>query len=294
MAKYSIKDLETLTGIKAHTIRIWEKRYHLVEPSRTSSNIRFYNDEDLKKLLNISTLNKNGLKISKIANLSNEELGEKILELTRQNNNFDGLIERLIVSMIDLDEAKFEKIVANATIKIGFEEVIFRIFFPLLEKIGVLWQTGAINPAQEHFISNLIKQKLLVAIDGLAVDKKTNYKTFVLFLPEWELHELGLLVYDYLIKKSGHSVIYLGQSVPLNDLCSTSDVCRPDILVTSFTTSVTASKIENLLNDLADIFKNKQILISGHQILEHDIKPSENISIIPNAIAIKEYLNKLD
>lgn len=293
MAKYSIKDLETLTGIKAHTIRIWEKRYELVEPSRTSSNIRFYDDEDLKKLLNISTLNKNGLKISKIANLSNEELGEKILELTRQQNSYDGLIERLIVAMIDLDESKFEKIVANATIKIGFEEVIFKIFYPFLEKIGVLWQTGTINPAQEHFISNLIKQKLLVAIDGIAVAKKSNYKTFVLFLPEWELHELGLLTYDYLIKKAGHNVIYLGQSVPLNDLCSTSDVCKPDVLITSFTASVPSSKIERLLSDLANIFRNKQILISGQQIAEHNIQSSENISIIPNAMAMKEYLNEL-
>jgi len=293
MANYSIKDLEALTGIKAHTIRIWEKRYGMVEPSRTNSNIRLYNDEDLKRLLNISTLNKNGIKISLIASLSNEELNEKIIELSRQKNNFEGIIERMVVAMIDLDEGKFEKTVSSITLKIGFEEVIFKVFYPLLERIGLLWQTGAIRPAQEHFISNLIKQKLLVAIDGIITERKPNYKTFLLFLPEWELHELGLLVYDYLIKKSGHNAIYLGQSVPLNDLYSAGDVCKPDILVTSFTTSVSLPKIENFLHDLSTIFHKQKILVSGYQVAEHAITNHANIEIISGALSLKSVLDNL-
>ncbi|MCF8388882.1 MAG: MerR family transcriptional regulator, partial [Bacteroidales bacterium] len=237
MASYSIKDLENLTGIKAHTIRMWEKRYELVEPRRTETNIRCYTDEDLKKLLNVSILNRHGIKISKLAHLSNEELGEKIIQLTRKHSDFDSQIESLVVSMIELDEEKYEKILTTAIIRFGFEDTIFNILYPFFEKVGLLWQAGTINPAQEHFISNLIKQKLMVAIDSISLNKYKGSKTFLLFLPEWELHELGLLVYYYFIKKKGHKVVYLGQAVPENDLFKVADVVRPDVYITSFTSS---------------------------------------------------------
>jgi MerR family transcriptional regulator, light-induced transcriptional regulator len=222
MASYSIKDLEDLSGIKAHTIRIWEKRYGIVVPERTTTNIRLYSDDDLKKLLNISILNRNGLKISYLSKLTNNELKEKVIHISRETSDAGTQIENLIISMLELDEWKFDKILSDSIIRIGFEEAMVQVMHPFFEKIGLLWQTGSINPAQEHFVSNLMRQKLIVAIDGQAPARLENRPTFILFLHENELHELGLLFYSYLLKKKGVNVIYLGQAVPFDDLKVTS------------------------------------------------------------------------
>jgi len=184
MATYSIRDLEKISGIKAHTIRIWEKRYEIIQPSRTPTNIRFYSDNDLRKLLNISFLSRNGLKISKIANLGNDEIGEKVLLFTQKANHTENTIESLIISMIELDENKFERILSNIIIKLGFEETFTNILHPFFEKIGILWQAGTIIPAHEHFISGLVRQKLIVAIDGLRDKPIIKNSQFLLFLPE--------------------------------------------------------------------------------------------------------------
>ena len=153
MSTYSIKDLEQISGIKAHTIRIWEKRYNIVSPLRTNTNIRFYTDGDLKRLLNVSILNRNGFKISNIVRLSKEEILRSVMETSISYMNFESQIENLVIAMIDMDEIKFEKTLSNSILKLGFEETVSNIIFPFLEKTGILWQIGTINPAQEHFIS---------------------------------------------------------------------------------------------------------------------------------------------
>ena len=225
MANYSIKDLEKLSGIKAHTLRIWEKRYKLVEPKRTITNIRYYNDEDLKRILNIAVLNRNGLKISRIALFDNMEICNKISELSKNIYDTTSQIDNLVISMIELNEKKFENILSANIQQYGFEETVLHTIYPFFEKIGILWQTGAINPAHEHFISNLVRLKLCVAIDRIETDEKTNSKRFLVFLPEGELHEIGLLFYYFLIKKYGYkvppvvvpeehyTVVYKGQSL---------------------------------------------------------------------------------
>ena len=167
MANYSIRDLENFTGIKAHTLRIWEKRYNIVKPKRTCTNIRYYDDEDLKKLLNISILNRNGIKISNIVEMSDQAISEKVMSFASTKTDTDTQVESLVVAMIDLDERKFEKIFTTAVLRLGFEETVLRILYPFFERIGILWQIGTISPAQEHFISNLIRQKLIVAREGL-------------------------------------------------------------------------------------------------------------------------------
>jgi len=180
---YSIKDLEQITGVKAHTLRIWEKRYQVVSPCRTPTNIRFYTDEDLKKLLNISILNRHGFKISSIANLPNNELSQKIISINNKSFDSDSKIENLIVAMIDMDEVKFEKDLTNMIINLGFEETFNQVLIPFFEKVGLLWQIGTINPGQEHFMINLIRQKMIVAIDGVVTSEKpANKKTFILYL----------------------------------------------------------------------------------------------------------------
>ncbi len=284
MATYSIRDLEKLSGVKAHTIRIWEKRYNLVEPMRTSTNIRYYCDEDLKKLLNISILNKNGFKISQIASLEKNELNDKVIYIINDLNENDSRIESLIVAMIELDETKFEKILNQAILKYGFETTIIETLYPFLERIGILWQIGKINPAQEHFITNLIRQKLIVAIDGVIQSKNIDSKKFIMFLPEGELHEISLLVYHYCIKKNGHKVIYLGQSVPFKDLVEVEKIKPADYLFTSIITSNSQIKFNEYLFKLSNQFDNKTIFITGKQasILKKNNLKNIKIASSPN------------
>ncbi|MEA3477534.1 MAG: MerR family transcriptional regulator [Bacteroidota bacterium] len=284
---YSIKDLERLTGIKAHTLRIWEKRYNIVKPERSDTNIRCYNDENLKRLLNISILVKNGYKISKIADLDDEQINEKVLETSRLSHNYASQIESLIVSMIELDEVKFETVLNSVIIRLGFERTVFDILYPLFERIGILWQIGSINPAQEHFISNLIRRKMFVAIDGLPPASSPDSKQFILFLPEWELHEIGLLLYDYLIRKKGHKVIYLGQSLPMDDLLSVSKIKTPDYILTSFTAAIPKNELRSYVDNIANNFQDQTILITGIQASGLTNLP-ENVFLFPSTAEFKE------
>jgi DNA-binding transcriptional MerR regulator len=267
MAHYSIRDLERLTGIKAHTIRIWEKRYSLIEPERTSTNIRAYCDAELKKLLNISILNKNGYKISRIAQLSSEEIADSITRLTETISDTQSQVENLAIAMIDLDETKFEKILSRSIIQLGFEDTVIRVLNPFFVKLGLMWQTGSINPAQEHFVSSLVRQKMLVAIDSQITDGSPGSKTFTLFLPEGEMHELGLLFANYLIRKRGHKVVYLGQSLPMEDLVSIERIRPADYLFTSFITSMNNGEILKYVQDLSASFPEKKIYVTGYQLV---------------------------
>jgi len=279
MIRYSIKDLEQLTGIKAHTIRIWEKRYHLIEPERTNTNIRYYSDRDLKKLLNVSILNRNGHKISSIVGMDIDEINQKILEISESSPDTENQIEQLIVAMIELDEMRFERVLTSSVIKLGFDDTVVRILYPFFEKIGLLWQIGTIYPAQEHFVSNLIRQKLIIAIDGQSAIAKSNSKTFLMFLPSNEWHELGLLFYNYLIKKAGYKVVYLGQSVPFEDLMEVSAKHNIDALFTSITTPLTRKKFADYIHQLSETFSDKVVFINGYQTHEHMIELPDNVRL---------------
>ncbi len=288
MGKYSIKELEKLSGIKAHTIRIWEKRHRLITPSRTATNIRFYSDEDLKKIINVSLLNNNGIKISKIADMSLEDMNHKVLEISEVKNDALIHIDQLVVAMIDMEEEAFEKILSNLILRHGFEKTITEMVYPFLEKIGILWQTQNITPAHEHFISNLIRQKIIVAIDGLPIPSKSARK-ILLYLPEGELHELGLLFYHFLCRKAGYRTYYLGQNVPYGDLLSVFERHAPDILLTSIT-STPGSPIEAYLQQLNNDFSTVPILISGYQVLRYKGLKVGNIQTFSNALELKHFL----
>lgn len=280
MVRYSIKDLEQLSGIKAHTIRIWEKRYNLFEPERTPTNIRYYSDEDLKKLLNVTILNRNGYKISNIVSMDNHEMNDRIIEISDSFHDFTNQIEQLTLAMIDFDEVRFERVLSSSVIKIGFDETVTRILYPFFERIGVLWQIGTIYPAQEHFVSNLIRQKIIIAIDGQIGNYKENPSTFLLFLPPNEWHELGILFYNYLIRKAGHNVIYLGQSLPLEDLAEIKSKQKIDYLLTSFTSPLSNKKYTELINQICDSFKENKVYLTGIQVTAHDLTYPSNIEII--------------
>lgn len=292
MSTYSIKDLEHLTGVKAHTIRIWEQRYGIISPKRTDTNIRFYCCEDLKHMLNISLLNNNGFKISKIAKMSREEVREKVLYIIEKNNNFEDQISGLTVAMIELDEARFENIMSTNVLQLGFEATMVNIVYPFLAKVGFLWQTNAINPAQEHFISNLIRQKLIVAIDGQLRHKDDNKSKYLLYLTENEMHEVGLLFANYLIRQRGNPVAYLGQDLPFGDLQKVFEIYKPDYMVTLITSMSDIDAVQQYLYDLSKAFPDTTVLVSGFQVLGQDLDFPENIELVTHIKQLIEFVDE--
>lgn len=292
MANYSIKDLEHLSGIKAHTLRIWEQRYGLINPKRTDTNIRFYDQEDLKLVLNVSLLKDNGYKISKIAEMSKEEMHETVLNISDNTSSFPDQIYGLTLAMIDLDEQRFEKIISTNTLKIGFERTMLNIIYPFLSKIGIMWITDSINPAQEHFISNLIRQKVIVAIDGQYETFDEDAKKYMLFLPEKELHELSLLFANYLIRAKGNKVIYLGQNMPFHDLGMAYNVYEPDYLLTIITSKDKDITPQEYLQNLSEKFPDTEILVGGSQVIGQDLALPANITQVQNPIKLVEFIEE--
>lgn len=292
MAQYSIKDLEKLSGIQAHTIRIWEKRYHLVVPRRSDTNIRIYSDDDLKRLLNVSILNHNGLKISKIARLNDDNIKQEILKLTSNISSFENQIDNLVLAMVELNEVRFSSVIQDLIANHGLESAFINVVYPFLIKIGVLWQTGNINPAQEHFASNIIKQKLFSSIDNLAINESSEHK-FIVFLPEGEFHEIGILLFSYILKANGYQVIYLGQSVPLIDLESVQQSYHAGFLLTSLSTSLQDTTISEYTDILSKTFKKQRIFLTGELAIKSELKRMTNVSVVKSPEHFKEMLRKL-
>lgn len=217
---FSIKDLEHLSGIKAHTIRIWEKRYNILTPERTDTNIRTYDIKNLQKILNVTFLNEHGYKISRIAKLSDAEITSMVKSVAATASRENRAINSFKIAMINFDQALFNKTYTGLQESRSFRQIFHEIFLPLLDEIGLLWQTDTINPVHEHFIVGLIKQKLYLNIAQL--EDEANYKDdedlYVLFLPENEIHDLGLLFLNYELNYSGRKTIYLGPSMPIKDM----------------------------------------------------------------------------
>jgi DNA-binding transcriptional MerR regulator len=280
VAIYSIKDLEKLSGIKAHTIRVWEQRYDVIVPKRTQTNIRYYDEEDLKKLLNIALLNKNGIKISKIAKMSEVEMAQEVAEVSDVHFEQDAQLDALTISMIEMDSYKFDRIISLNIDQIGFERTMIDVINPFLDKLSVLWLTGSINPAQEYLISNLIRQKLIVAIDKLPHHREEDTPQYLVFLPEGEIHELSILFLTYLLRERANSVIYLGQNVPFNDLQAVHEIQNPDYILTMFSGLFTKEPLQNYIQKLAMTFPNTHLLVSGYQVLVQPIDLPKNTSII--------------
>jgi DNA-binding transcriptional MerR regulator len=289
MGQYSIKELEKLSGIKAHTIRIWEKRHKIIQPSRTTTNIRLYSDSDLKKIINVAIANNAGVKISHIARLTNDELSKMVSEQSSSGGEMASPIDQLVVAMVELDEPVFESTINKLTQSMGFEDVVTKVVYPFLEKIGILWQTGNITPAQEHFISNLVRQKMMVAIDGLPYPSASASKA-VLFLQENEYHEIGLLFYCYLIKKYGIKPIYLGQSVPYGDLKEVVKTHKPEFIITSIVTTLNGDNLQGYLEKLSVDFGKQTILISGYAARQFDFSAYPKIRHFTSASSLKSIL----
>ena len=248
---FSIKDLESLSGIKAHTIRMWEKRYGVLEPERTETNIRNYGVTGLQKILNIAFLNENGYKISRISKLDDEEISNLVQNVTTSKSNYGRALKSMKVAMMNFDQPLFLRTYENLLINKTFSEIYEDVFIPLMIETGMLWQAGTITPAHEQFISNLVKQKLFINIEKLQKENasKTD-KVFILFLPDEEIHDIGLYYANYEILSHGYKVIFLGQSLPMQDLTYLSTLYDNPIFVSHLT--VKPDHLEQYLIDFKE------------------------------------------
>lgn len=281
MGKYSIKELERLSGIKAHTLRIWEKRYNLFEPNRTDTNIRFYSDEDLKKLLNVTILCNGGMKISKIVSLDDDALKKAVSEIDDASILKQKRIDDLIYPMLKFDEDKIDQLYYEYAEAIGVEKTFTEVIYPFLEKVGILWLTDEIEPAQEHFITHIIRQKISAAIEALPKNPKSAKKV-ILFLPEGEYHELGLLFFAYLYKKRGIKVYYFGQSTPVSQIIKASKKIKPN-WVTTYSVIRPAGGVQQLINKLSECICEESYFIVN------TLQKTDGFLYPPNVKEITDY-----
>jgi DNA-binding transcriptional MerR regulator len=289
MRHYTLYELEKLTGILAATIRVWERRYNIIKPKRTDTNRRWYDDDDLRRLINISVIYNSGIKISKIARYSESELEEKVELLTMDSNGSDKHINSLIVAMLTFNGNAVNEILLRLIINSGFEETFSNIVFPFLRRVGIMWHTGSASTGAEHFITNILRGRLISAIDSLPPANDPKSKRVIMFLPENELHELGLLFYSYLIRKLGHEVLYLGQATPFPALSEVSEKWHSDILVTGILSDLSISDLQEYLSSLSSTFKSQKILVSGSLTEEHVIEKYNNIFPVRSVSDLKKH-----
>ncbi|PLX14948.1 MAG: MerR family transcriptional regulator [Marinilabiliales bacterium] len=290
MASYSVTQVEAITGISSHKLRIWERRYNFINPSRTSTNIRFYTDEDLKMLINIGILTRKGIKVSIIDKMSREEISNKVLELEESaESNVKDDISSLIVSAINLDEEIFNRVFQRHLILKGFLATINELIYPFLSHLGVLWGTSRIIPAQEHFISNLVRQKIISAIDTLSTPN-IDSPGIILFLFENEMHELSLLLSSFIAKNNGWRVYYLGQNVPLDNVIATAKPANIKLVMSMITTPRAddlSSQIKKLSSEI-----EKPVILSGIFDNMPEIANIENVMLVKNPKDFESVLNK--
>ncbi|WP_207495358.1 MerR family transcriptional regulator [Aridibaculum aurantiacum] len=282
MNAFTIKDLENLSGVKAHTIRIWEQRYSFIKPQRTGTNIRYYSNEELKTILNIALLNRYGYKISHIDKMDTRELEERIQNLAAVHAKQESVLNQLISHMVEMEIDDFDDVLSGYIAAHGIDKTIMDVIFPFLEKVGILWQTNHIYPAQEHLVTNVIRQKLVVGIENVSNNWRSD-KLVLLYLPENEFHELGLLYVNYLLKKRGVRSLYLGASLPLKDLEVVVKMKNPLYLHTHLTSVAHNFNLEKYMNQLHQRIPDVPVIISGP--VTHDYKKS-----VPANISFKSTL----
>jgi len=292
MNSFTIKDLENLSGIKAHTLRIWEQRYNFLKPERTFTNIRYYSNNELKTILNIALLNKYGYKVSHIDKMSNTEIREKVLTLNQQEAQQERIVNELVQQMVDLDTKAFEETLSSYILARGIERTITQIIFKYMEKIGILWLTNHINPAQEHLVTNIIRQKLIVGIEGVSSPLKVN-KTILLFLPEAEYHEMGLLFMYYLLKSRGIEVIYLGTNVPLADVGYVVKVKKPDFLYCHITRPGQNFNFDKFLANISKNLAETPCIISGQLTQNYEKKIQSPVMFKRSFAEVMDFISNL-
>lgn len=284
MISYSIADLENITGIKAHTIRIWEKRYKLITPFRTATNIRYYDNDQMRKLINVAALIRSGKKISKISELSSAQIADEITKLTSDTSLasdeiYEAYVAQLITFGLEFNENAFNTVFSNVVIRFGMHSCYNNVILPLLYRVGLYWSTNKLNPAQEHFVSNLVKQKINAAIDSIPPAASSQQPT-LLFLPENESHEIGLLMAKYILRNAGKQVVYLGANVPFKNLKSTVDQTRPSQLLFFLIQIHPFEEMQNYLNMISSAFKDIKLYVAGYDYILSNLEIPNNINRI--------------
>lgn len=292
MNSFSIKDLEQLSGIKAHTIRIWEQRYSFLRPRRTQTNIRSYSGDELKMVLNIALLNKYGHKISAIDKMEPVEMQEKILALSTGEAAEEQCVNNLIAHTLDLDLVGFEAAIDQYITSGGIEKAICRIIFPYLERLGILWLASRIHPAQEHLVANIIRQKIIIGIETI-VPPAGNSKTALLFLPAGEYHELGLLFMQYLLKTKGVTVWYLGTNAATADIAFIIKFRQPDFIYTHLSTLPAQASLEKLLQRLTTHTGTIPVVLSGRVTWQYKKKTPPHVYLKRSMQEVFEWMNTL-
>ncbi|WEK36519.1 MAG: MerR family transcriptional regulator [Candidatus Pseudobacter hemicellulosilyticus] len=290
MNAFTIKELASLSGIKAHTIRIWEQRYSFLKPRRTDTNIRYYSTDELKAVLNIALLNKYGYKISHIDKMSGEEMRQRVMTLVHVEAQQERRVNELLQYMVELDMHAFEGVLNEAIHTHGIDTAIRQLVFPFLEKIGILWLANQINPAQEHLVSNVIRQKLIAGIESLIPPKSSPAKA-VLFLPEGEYHELGLLYAYYMFRRKGVQVLYLGASVPVNDMDFLLDIQKPDFVYTHLTGVTGNFNLDKFLQQAVLRLHQTPLVISGQMARDCDPHEYSNLVVINSMDELQQFIS---
>ena len=288
--QFSIKDLEHFTGIKSHTIRAWEQRYNLLVPKRTATNIRYYSGEDLKKLLNVGYLIEHGGKISKVAQLSNEALIEKVRDMQMEEGGLSAVFSQLKLSMLNYDEVLFKEVVNEYTKENGLDRTVLDVFLPFLSQIGVLWLTNTICPAQEHFISHLMRQELHAAVSDAAIPIREDHPPIVLYLPEREIHDISLLFIHFLCRSNGMKSIFLGASVPFSDLVTVGEQFPNAVFVSYCTTHPSSSESADYVELIEAEFSGteNQFLLGG-KVFE-GVDGSDRVKTVTDGAALASVL----
>lgn len=288
MITYSVAQVEALTGIKAHTLRIWERRYDFLEPNRTPTNIRYYSDEQLKKLLNFGILVRNGYRVSKLNKMGADEIFEAVSKvLSEPNSETSDEMRGLTLSMLEMNEEGFDDIFERQVIRRGFSKTIIEVIYPFLQYVGVLWTTNKAMVAQEHFISNLIRQKIVAATERLSMPSK-EAPSLVLFLLEGEEHEIGLLLAGFIAKSMGWRVYYLGQSIPVINIKKVIEIVEPELMMTMFVTPK-VNKIRGYIEELLED-GTSPLLVSGSAENMEVVSVSERVVKISSPDHFERYL----
>ena len=281
MAIYSIGDLAKLSGVKAHTLRVWESRYGVLDPKRTAANVRYYDDEDLRHLLNVALLNRSGARISEVAALDRDELARRVAELADVSDEAATQLDALTLSMLEMDAPRFDRLLSQHIAQLGFEEAVSAVMFPFLDKLGVLWMTGSVKPVQEAFAGAIIRRKLMVAIEALD-PPPAGAPTLLLFLPEGETQEMSLLLLQYLARARGVNAVYLGRDLSTADLADAAAILRPNWTFTMLTETFAGGSVADYATRLEEACPTAGILLSGYQVAAQGVTSGNHTVVLPS------------
>lgn len=291
MNQFSISQLERFSGIKAHTIRIWEQRYNALQPNRSEGNTRYYDDDQLRRLLNIVSLSKQDYKVSELCAMTDQQLFKLVWELKNEieNKTEEYFISQLVAAGISYDESYFDKIFSHTLLRYGMKDTYLKVIYPVLDRTGLMWTCNNLAPANEHFISNLFRQKLFTAIDALPSPKPES-ESWLLFLQENEFHEIGLLLAHYLIRLSGKKVIFLGSNVPMESVIAAAKEISCDNLLLFLVHRDSELEVCQYLKDLNSRFTGKNIYIAGEQKRLNQIKKTKNVIFLSSVDDLEQQL----